>query len=84
MEGKMEKILVTSLKVQSLMNTKENNDDIDLAITEIRSEIVSKSDHVLSLQITEVVERLEKSSETLQKDLKEMNNSIERLQATID
>jgi hypothetical protein len=80
----MEKVLVTSLKVQSLMNTKENNDDIDLAITEIRSEIGSKSDHVLSLQITEVVERLEKSSETLQKDLKEMNNSIERLQATID
>jgi hypothetical protein len=84
MEGKMEKVLVTSLKVQSLMNTKENNDDIDLAITEIRSEIGNKSDHVLSLQITEVVERLEKSSETLQKDLKEMNNSIERLQATID
>ena len=80
----MEKILVTLLRVQSLMNTKGSNDDIDRAIAEIRREIGSNSDHVLSLQITELVEKFAKSSETLLKDLKEMKNLIERLQTTID
>jgi DNA integrity scanning protein DisA with diadenylate cyclase activity len=84
MEAKVEKILVTLLRVQSLMNTKGSNDDIDRAIAEIRREIGSNSDHVLSLQITELVEKFAKSSETLLKDLKEMKNLIERLQTTID
>jgi hypothetical protein len=84
MEAKVEKILVTLLRVQSLMNTKGSNDDIDRAIAEIRREIGSNSDHVLSLQITELVEKFAKSSETLLIDLKEMKNLIERLQTTID
>jgi hypothetical protein len=48
MEAKVEKILVTLLRVQSLMNTKGSNDDIDRAIAEIRREIGSNPDKILS------------------------------------
>jgi transaldolase len=74
MEAKVEKILATLLKTQSLMNTKGSNNDIDSAITEIRREIGNNSDQVLSLKITELVESFAKSSETLLKGLEEMKN----------
>jgi hypothetical protein len=74
MEAKVEKILVTLLRIQSLMNTKGSNNDIDSAITEIRREIGNNSDQVLSLKITELVESFAKSSETLLKGLEEMKN----------
>jgi DNA integrity scanning protein DisA with diadenylate cyclase activity len=75
MEGKVERILSTLLRVQSLMNGKESNEDIVRAISEIRREIGSNSGgQVLSLQITELVEKFAKSSETLLKDLKIMSD----------
>ena len=84
MEEKMEKILKTVLKVQTTMNTKGNNDDIISAIAQIRREIGSNSDKVISNSITELVENFAKSSETLLKDMKDMKSQIEKLQATVD
>jgi hypothetical protein len=74
MEAKVEKILATLLRIQSLMNTKGSNNDIDSAIAEIRREIGNNSDQALSLKITELVEKFAKSSETLLKGLEEMKN----------
>ena len=70
----MEKILATLLRIQSLMNTKGSNNDIDCAIAEIRREIGNNSDQVLSLKITELVENFAKSSETVLQGLEEMKN----------
>jgi hypothetical protein len=84
MEDKMEKILRAVFKVQTSINTKGNNDDIDEPIASIRREIGSNSDNVLSKNITELLENFAKSSETLLKDLNEMKTLIEKLQATVD
>ncbi len=79
MEDKMEKILRAVFNVQKSINTKGNNGDIDEPIASIRREIGSNSDKVLSKNITELLEKFAKSSETLLKDLKEMKTLIEKL-----
>jgi len=47
MEEKMEKILREVFKVQTSINTKGNNNDINEAIASIRREIGSNSDKIL-------------------------------------
>ncbi len=84
MEEKMEKILKTILIVQTTMNTKGNNDDINSAIAQIRREIGTNSDKIISNSITELIENFAKSSETLLKDIKDMKSQIEKLQAIVD
>ena len=48
MEEKMEKILKEVFKVQTSINTKGNNNDINEAIASIRKEIGSNPEKILS------------------------------------
>ena len=47
------------------MNSKENKADVSKAINKIRKEIGKKSDKILSNKMTELIENLASSSETL-------------------
>lgn len=61
------------------MNVKRNNADVNRHIAEIREEIRSKSEKLLSKEMTELLEIFAKSSEELHEELKIMRKKIDKL-----
>jgi uncharacterized transporter YbjL len=65
LEAKIERILRGVIDIQTKMNSKENKSDVSKAINKIRKEIGKKTDKILSNKMTELIENLASSSETL-------------------
>ncbi len=76
METKIEKILRSVIEIQTKINDDRNNADVDRAIAEIRKEIRSKSDKVLSDDMKELLETFAKSSKTLHEELSQKIDKV--------